>query len=86
MAKPAGLQRCGSVGDILVAQGKADREEIEAAAADQGDQPIGLAIVRSEAASLTEVGRTLRKQRRMGGTEIAVESSVRVARTVWIAD
>ena len=66
------------LGDILVAQGKADREEIEAAAADQGDQPIGLAIVRSEAASLTEVGRALRKQRRLVGVEPAVESSVRV--------
>jgi two-component system, chemotaxis family, sensor kinase CheA len=66
------------LGDILVAQGKADRKEIEAAAADQGDQPIGLAIVRSEAASLTEVGRALRKQRRLVGAEPAVESSVRV--------
>ena len=66
------------LGDILVAQGKVDREEIEAAATDQGDQPIGLAIVRSETASLTEVGRALRKQRHMGGTEPAAESSVRV--------
>jgi len=66
------------LGDILVAQGKADREEIEVAAVDQGDQPIGLAILRSETASLTEVGRALRKQRRMVGTEPAAESSVRV--------
>ena len=51
------------LGDILVAQGKADREKIEAIAADRGDQPIGLAIVRSGIASLTEVGRALRKQR-----------------------
>ena len=66
------------LGDILVAQGKADREEIEAAAADQGDQPIGMAIVKSKTASLTEVGRALRKQRRMAGTEPIAESSVRV--------
>lgn len=66
------------LGDILVAQGKADREEIEAAAVDQGDQPIGMAIVRSKTASLTEVGRALRKQRRMLGTEPVAESSVRV--------
>jgi two-component system chemotaxis sensor kinase CheA len=66
------------LGDILVAQGKADREEIEAAATDQGDQPIGLAIVRSETASLTEVGRALRKQRRILGTDPTAESSVRV--------
>ncbi len=66
------------LGDILVAQGKADREEIEAAATDQGDQPIGLAIVRSGTASLTEVGRALRRQRRILGTEPTAESSVRV--------
>jgi len=66
------------LGDILVAQGKADREEIEGAAIDRGDQPIGLAIVRSGTASLTEVGRALRKQRSMVGTPPAAESSVRV--------
>ena len=66
------------LGDILVAQGKADREEIEAAATDQGDQPIGLAIVRSKTASLTEVAQALRKQRRTPGVKRAVESSVRV--------
>ena len=64
------------LGDILVAQGKADREKIEAAATDQSNQPIGLAIVRSGAASLTEVGRALRKQRSLTGP--AAESSVRV--------
>ena len=66
------------LGDILVAQGKADREKIEAAATDQCDQPIGLAIVRSGAASLTEVGRALRKQRSLTGADPAAESSVRV--------
>lgn len=66
------------LGDILVTEGKADREEIEAAATDQGDQPIGLAILRSKTASLTEVGRALRKQRRTPGVERATESSVRV--------
>ncbi len=66
------------LGDILVAQGKADREKIEAAATDQSDQPIGLAIVRSGAASLTEVGRALRKQRSLAGPEPVEESSVRV--------
>jgi len=66
------------LGDILVAQGKADREEIETAIADQGDQPAGMAIVKSKIASLTEVGRALRKQRSMAGTEPVTESSVRV--------
>ena len=66
------------LGDILVAQGKADRKEMEAAIADQADQPIGIAIVRSKIASLTEVGRALRKQRSMVGNEPVGESSVRV--------
>jgi two-component system chemotaxis sensor kinase CheA len=66
------------LGDILVSQGKVDREKVEAAATDRCDQPIGLAIVRSGAASLTEVGRALRKQRRLVGSEPAEESSVRV--------
>jgi two-component system chemotaxis sensor kinase CheA len=66
------------LGDILVAQGKANREEMEAAIADSADQPVGMAIVRSKIASLTEVGRALRKQRSMTGTESVSESSVRV--------
>jgi two-component system chemotaxis sensor kinase CheA len=66
------------LGDILVAQGKAGRQEIEAAVADQTDQPVGVAVVRSEIASLTEVGRALRKQRSMAGSEPVTESSVRV--------
>ena len=57
------------VDDILVAQGKADREEMEAAVADQANQPVGMAVVRSKIASLTEVGRALRKQRGMGGSQ-----------------
>jgi two-component system chemotaxis sensor kinase CheA len=72
------LEMNSRLGDILVAKGKANRKAIEAAAADQGDQPIGMAIVRSEAASLTEVGRALRKQRQLVGTEASAESSVRV--------
>jgi two-component system chemotaxis sensor kinase CheA len=75
-SEPAEMQ--SRLGDILVAQGKADREEIEAAATGQGDQPIGLAIVRSGTASLAEVGRALRKQRRLLATEPTAESSVRV--------
>jgi two-component system, chemotaxis family, sensor kinase CheA len=66
------------LGDILVAEGKADREEIEAVVTDRADQPVGLAVVKSKIASLTEVGRALRKQRGMGGNEPMAESSVRV--------
>jgi two-component system chemotaxis sensor kinase CheA len=72
------LEESSRLGDILVAQGKADRDKIEAIATSKGDQPIGLAIVRSGVASLTEVGRALRKQQRMLGNEAGGESSVRV--------
>jgi len=77
-------EACGTMetpprlGDILVAQGKADHEEIEAVVTDQVDQPVGLAVVKSKIPSLTEVGRALRKQRGMGGNEPVAESSVRV--------
>lgn len=64
------------VGDLLVAAG-ADREEVEQAAAMAGDGPIGVAIARAGAASASEVGKALRTQRRMAGTE-ANDSSVRV--------
>ncbi len=77
--EPGGVEEMPPrLGDILVAQGKAGRQEIEAAVADQTDQPVGMAILRSEIASLTEVGQALRKQRTMAGSEPATEMSVRV--------
>ena len=66
------------VGDILVAQGKAEREEVEEAAAIQGEQPIGEALIKSETASVTEVAQAIRTQKRMTKTETRVGSSVRV--------
>ena len=77
--EPGGVEEMPPrLGDILVAQGKAGRQEIEAAVADQTDQPVGMAVVRSEIASLTEVGQALRKQRTMAGSEPVTEMSVRV--------
>jgi two-component system chemotaxis sensor kinase CheA len=66
------------LGDILVAQGEATREDVEMAAAMQGQAPIGIALMRSQSASLPSVAKALRTQRRMGSGEQAVESSVRV--------
>ena len=71
------------LGDILVHQAKIDREQVEAVVANQGDEPVGLALLRSQTASVTDVAKALRAQRRMSqppkpGTEHAVESSVRV--------
>ena len=64
--------------DILEDQGKADPEEMETAAADQGDHSAGTAFLREKVESLTEEERTQRKQRSIPGTEPATESSVRV--------
>jgi len=66
------------IGDILVAAHKADREKVDAIAAQQGDEPIGVALVRSKAASLTDVAKALRAQQQIAAGEKSTESSVRV--------
>ncbi|RPJ86423.1 MAG: chemotaxis protein CheA [Acidobacteria bacterium] len=66
------------VGDILVASQKADREKVDQVAAQQGDEPIGVALVRSKAASLTDVAKALRAQQRIAAGEKSSESTVRV--------
>lgn len=67
------------LGDILVAEGKADREIVEAAAADAGSQPIGVALVQSNAASLSDVVKALRTQKRITTpADAGADSSVRV--------
>ncbi len=66
------------IGDILVAAHKADRDKVDAIAAQQGDEPIGVALVRSKAASLTDVAKALRAQQKIAAGEKSTESSVRV--------
>ncbi len=66
------------VGDILVAAQKADRDKVDQVAAQQGDEPIGVALVRSKAASLTDVAKALRAQQRIAAGEKSTESTVRV--------
>jgi two-component system chemotaxis sensor kinase CheA len=66
------------VGDILVLQGKATRSEVEAVAADQGEAPIGVAIVKSNVASVTDVAKALRVQKQATRRDQAVDTSVRV--------
>lgn len=66
------------VGDILVAEGKAEREKVEEVAAAQGDKPIGVEMVRSQAATVTDVAQALRTQERIKGKP-AIESSIRVS-------
>ncbi len=77
--KAAGAEEIPTrLGDILEDQGQADHEEVETAVADQGDPPVGTAIVKPKVGSLTEEERTQRKQRSIPGNEPATESSVRV--------
>ncbi len=66
------------LGDLLVAQGKADRAAIEAALANADSAPAGVAIVQSEAASLADVASALRTQQRLLHADRPVDSSVRV--------
>ncbi len=66
------------LGDILVAQGKAEREKVEEVAAGLNDKPIGVAMLRSQVATVTDVAQSLRTQERIKGKS-AIESSIRVS-------
>ena len=67
------------VGDLLVAQGKIDRETLEEAADTHPDEKLGVAVVKSQGASVKDVGQALRAQKRIKGNQKMVESSVRVS-------
>ena len=64
------------VGDLLVAENRADREDVEVAACDQGDTPIGETLVRFGAASARDVAKALRTQKHMSG---ASDATVRIS-------
>jgi two-component system chemotaxis sensor kinase CheA len=66
------------VGDMLVAQGKIEREQVEEVAAAYPDQKLGVAMVKSKAASSEDVGQALRAQKRINSSQQVVDSSVRV--------
>jgi two-component system, chemotaxis family, sensor kinase CheA len=66
------------LGDILVAEGKVDRQDVEAVAADCSGFPLGVALLRAGTASLPDVAHALRTQRRLMGSEVTVEPSMRV--------
>jgi two-component system, chemotaxis family, sensor kinase CheA len=65
------------IGDILVAAQQADRAVVDEVEATKGSEPLGVALVRSKAASLTDVAKALRAQQRIATAERA-DSSVRV--------
>ncbi|MBT8350153.1 MAG: chemotaxis protein CheA, partial [Deltaproteobacteria bacterium] len=66
------------VGDILVAQGKIEREKLEEIVDDCHDEKIGTCIIKSKEVSTTDVGQALRTQKKMKAGKQVVESSVRV--------
>ncbi len=67
------------LGDVLVAQGKVERKQVEQTAQRHPDEKIGAAMVKDKAASVTDVGRALRTQKRLQGSNQMVESSVRMS-------
>jgi len=66
------------IGDLLVAEGKAEREKVEEVAAGQDDVPIGVKMVKSGAATVTDVAKAIRTQEQIKGKK-TVESSIRVS-------
>lgn len=70
---------CARIGDILVAQGKVDRGQIEQALSAHPEKKLGVALVNSQAASVADVGQALRTQKQMRDGGQAVEASVRVS-------
>jgi len=67
------------IGDILVAQGSVERETVERIAETISEQPIGIELVKSKAASAEDIAKALRTQERMKGGKRSVESSIRVS-------
>ena len=66
------------IGDILVAEGKAEREKVEEVAAGQDEVPIGVKMVKSGAATVTDVAKAIRTQEQIKGKKV-IESSIRVS-------
>lgn len=66
------------IGNILVALGKMQRDQVEEVAAAYPDLKLGTAIVKSKAVSIENVGQALRARKRINSSQQAVESSVRV--------
>jgi two-component system chemotaxis sensor kinase CheA len=67
------------LGDILVAQGQALRDQVESLSGEDGDDPLGVRMVRAQAATAQDVGRALRTQQRLKTPAAALDTSVRVS-------
>ncbi|MBN2467046.1 MAG: chemotaxis protein CheA [Deltaproteobacteria bacterium] len=66
------------VGDILVNQGKVGREVIETAAATKGDAPLGMNLIKTKSACLSDVAQAMEIQNRVKESYKQVDSYVRV--------
>ena len=67
------------VGDMLVAQGKIERDQLEEAVDSHPEEKLGVAVIKSKAATVKDVGQALRAQKRVNNSHQVVESSVRVS-------
>jgi two-component system chemotaxis sensor kinase CheA len=68
------------LGDLLVAQGKVERERVEEALNAHPDEKAGVAIVKAQVASVADVGQALRAQKQIcSGAQPVVDASVRVS-------
>jgi len=67
------------IGDLLVAQGKVPREDLEETLAAAPGKPVGVALVQADKAGLTDVSQALRTQKTMKGPKRKIEASVRVS-------
>lgn len=63
------------LGDILVNQGKVERQKLEEIAEGGGDEPLGVKLVKSSAASVSDVAHALRAQKK---SERSNDPTVRV--------
>lgn len=68
------------LGDILVAEGKCTREAVEAAAAADGVDPLGVRLVRDRAVSASDVAQALRRQK-AGDADAGADAAVVRVRT-----
>jgi two-component system chemotaxis sensor kinase CheA len=68
------------LGDILVSEGKIERERLEEIVANKGTKPIGEAILECKAATATDVNQAIRTQFRMKRqNQKTIQASIRVA-------
>ncbi len=72
-------QAAPRIGDLLVAQGKVPRKELEATLAAAPGTPVGMALVKADKAQLSDVSQALRTQKTLKGSRRKMEASVRVS-------